>query len=389
MDSILSLDNLKLNSVKRLASYIAENDLDCLFKKYIENQLEINGNIDFVEGYIIGVYKREKNLPKEYCMLLDKYKEKYPNHILTLTINFDITKQGYDRIISLLDKKVVNNSIYYLSKKEWATLLEIKEAKELLSCILKINESSIVVMVIKIVTNWMTIEKFGNQEFIKFIFEFLYKNKELYESYYIFEVIELLKNIPDRYIDNIIELLAYFLDFSALKNDNMYQLNYLISLINGEYDEKIMEEVGKRLVIDFDNNYLRGESIKPFFNKLDESIVMNWINFDPNNRAKMIAYHLEMPSLDKYNVPKLTRKVLDEFEYDEKVFENFIFGIHGWECYNVESILNDKDNYMKILDTYEKDSSKLIVKWAEYEKNRIFNIEKNNKKYLGGYYRHI
>lgn len=389
MDEVLLSKDLNNSSVKRFASKLAQKDKKDMWLEYVEIQLENNKNIQFSMGYIIGVYQKIGYLPQKFETILDKYQNEYPHDILTISINTDISNRGYKRILNLLKLGYCNQNVVFLKKEEWGNLLELNEIKDLIGYILNINKEINILIVINIFTDWLKLKKFQEDNFIKFIFEILYTYDELYKSRYIFEVIELLKNLPKEYINKSIELVANLLDFSGVADSNMYQLQYLSSLINDNYDKKIMNEVGKKLLKDTEASLIKGCSIQPFFDKLPSDIVMEWIKKDSEKRAKNIAYHLREPSLEKYYISELTKMVLEEFEENEEVYNMFWLGIHNWECYSVEDVINKKQKSIELLNKYENESSKLIKRWANDEKNRIYEIEKNYKINLVEYNRHI
>lgn len=389
MDEVLSSKDLNNASVKRLASKLAQKDKNDRWLNYVEIQLENEKSIQFSMGYIMGIYKRNGYLPEKIGNILDKYQNKYPQDILTISINTDISNTGYKRILNLLELGYCNQSVVFLKKKEWGNLLELNEIKDLIKYILNDKREVNILIVINIFTDWLNLKKFQEDNFIKFIFKILQKYNEIYNSHYIFEIMELLRNLPKEYIDKSIELVANLLDFSGVADSNIYQLEYLNSLIDGTHDEKIMHEVGKKLLKDMEDCLIKGSSIQPFFDKLPSDIVMEWIKKDSEKRAKNIAYHLSEPSLEKYYIAELTMKVLGEFEESEEVYNMFWKGTHNWKCYSSEDIINKKQKSMELLNKYENESLKLIKRWACDEKNRINEIEKNHKISLSEYSRYI
>lgn len=66
--------------------------------------------------------------------------------------------------------------------------------------------------------------------------------------------------------------------------------------------------------------------------------------------------------------------MLDQFERDETVFQRFFMGIHSYEVYSYEELVQSSEKVFTLLEQCNQHISKSIRCWVDYERSHIDGI---------------
>jgi hypothetical protein len=111
------------------------------------------------------------------------------------------------------------------------------------------------------------------------------------------------------------------------------------------------------------------------FTSLPVDIVTNWLNTHGVEAARKIARHLPAPALDATGaplLPPLTEFVLATFGDDERVFVEFLAGVHSLQTY-MGDIASLHDHEALIASKFLTHPISAVRRWAriELEESRL------------------
>ncbi|RYZ17355.1 MAG: hypothetical protein EOO70_02160 [Myxococcaceae bacterium] len=134
-------------------------------------------------------------------------------------------------------------------------------------------------------------------------------------------------------------------------------------------DSLIMSALGKVMLKGDRNQLFYIFKFTTLFESIKTSIATDWTNANGVEAARRLARHLPSPYLDGEGlpvVPELTRRVLSDFESDERTFQEFCAGTHSLELM-VGDIAGQYDQYANVASKFLAHPLRRIREWAQYE----------------------
>jgi hypothetical protein len=132
--------------------------------------------------------------------------------------------------------------------------------------------------------------------------------------------------------------------------------------------EAVMEEIG-RLMLDEQLSHIFFAAKFHLFASLPETIVIDWLKVQGVEAARTIARHLPAPSLDGAGaplLPPLTEFVLGTYGDDERVFVEFVAGLHSLQTYTGD-IASIHDREASIATKFLTHLIPAVQRWARIE----------------------
>ena len=168
-------------------------------------------------------------------------------------------------------------------------------------------------------------------------------------------------------------------DFNnSYRSDNYYIYDFIVSIKNPDNEKIIMKYLGERLIISAKS--FKSEALHGFFDNFSLSVIKEWIDENPNERAPLIAYHLASPNLENKEFSELALYVLSVFGNDDTVYNSFILGGYNLVVYEPENYYNKKEEWYEMLKFHETSPIAFIRQWAKYKKKRIEGICDDHRK---------
>ena len=126
-------------------------------------------------------------------------------------------------------------------------------------------------------------------------------------------------------------------------------------------------------------------SFRPPFHTLTLNLptifVTEWIEEDVQKRAACIGFHLPTPSLEKVDVPEITRVILNRYGNDDVVIQRFRIGAEGWRSFNMSEVEDLVEREETVLQEYDNDKDRAIRLWAEDEWQTLQNMLKDKERW--------
>lgn len=376
-DQILSIDNIKDHLYIFFAEILGELDFDYKFIQKINNNF-ITGNNYFSEYYYLGLYNRIKKLPDFIVQELEKSISENPFGVLKISVLCDFTDTGRKRILKLLQKGIVNNSILGLGEKNWATILSIKDMKEILNILIKNGTTNGAYYFFQLGRLWL--RNFQSDKLVDSLFQCMADLPKAVYRHHTLEFIRLMESMPPQFTHKCITLVIQSIDFSSSIDNQYYQIDFIKKHAKGPYAKEIAYEVCSCLEAQSEHTQ-SGFSFSLLINMLSAQAILQWIRIKGNKRAELIAYHLPSPSLEKQFIPEVTLIVLKEYGNDKEVLNRFLSGSHALKVYNLNEVAHTSTTTLKVLEAYKNDSLMAICQWAEYERNWINGILKQKQEF--------
>jgi hypothetical protein len=365
-----------------LMQKLGENDVNDNYYCYIEKLLKSNLLNNIVANYMYGYKIRKKILPEKFIKLLEEYKYKYSDYILSITVYVDLSDSGFYRTLEIIKNGTKNSSILgnfrYI---EWNTFLDESKKLVLLKTIrhyVSKQEANRLILFL----NYMWQNKTISNERIKLVISVLYDISEKYDmDLWIWE--ENIKIIPNNYIKEKIEILINTFE----RNHDLTLHEYIIKIIRylgKDYSNIIVPEIGK-VFMNTKNFYILNEVYKGLFDDFNICDVKKWVIKEGEDAAIVVARHLKSPEPNEENniyVPELTEWILYTYENSDKVFQEFIKGRYLFQAYSVDEKIAEHDNLVKKMHPYLNHRLRRIKEWAKYEikhSETIIEDHKNNE----------
>lgn len=326
----------------------------------------------FLRGYYLGIYKKNGMLQEPFFNVLDEIARTNADFVLWASVVFDVSDNGYKRILSLLNASSSINCMENIKYKEWYSFLSSDRKIELCNNISNCENRLKYIICFELLQGWIQQGEKSSAiyEVCIQLFEKCLAENSRYE---IHTITELLKKCPKKYHNQTIRLMISLFNF----NDSYGSVNYYIkdfigSIKNEDNEKKILEQLGEKLILS--NQSLRGPAIRGFFDDFSLATVKEWIEEKPFDRAPLIAYHSASPNLSQKEFSPLTKYLLTTYQNSQEVYKNFILGGYNFVVYTPEDYYNTCDEWYELLKEYEDSSFDRIRQWAEYEKKRIEDI---------------
>jgi hypothetical protein len=148
-------------------------------------------------------------------------------------------------------------------------------------------------------------------------------------------------------------------------------LSYLESLA-GRHPDAVMESFGEALINPALGWRLGAHRLHELVEALPADLVIGWLNTHGRPAAIGLARHLPLPFVDasgKPVLPELTANVLEKFEEDERVFQEFCAGGHSGQMYEGD-IAAQHEQEGEVARRFLDHPLRLVREWAQYEIDR-------------------
>lgn len=374
--TILSLDNIHDYSFSRFAQALGKADTSYKLNEVIGENFVSGGN-SFSENYYFGIYGRLKEMPDFLKQTLCNAFDRNPEGVFRVSVVCDFSNEGTERIIGLVEKGMINNYVLSLGEQWQTRQLSLEQMERILSALVKGSSRNYVLFFFLIGEMWLKASPSVELEDILYQYTIELPLKECQHNSTNF--VKLIELMP-RHFRECLNLVIQSIDYSSFLNTQPAQVSFVQKHSRGQYAKEIAFCVCDCLEAQFDQIFC-AHSFSMLIYLLAPDMVLDWIEQEPDNRAKIIAFHLPMPSLHEQNVPEITLKVLEQYGSDEKVFRKFLFGIHAFETYTLEGVKENSEKTFKVLEEYMKHPFALIRKWAEYETERIKGLIKEKEQF--------
>lgn len=372
---MLSLNDIGDYSFSLFAHALGELDTSYKLKEVIGRNF-VCGSNSFSDDYYIGIYNQNKTIPDFVKQILDQAITQNPNGVLKIRIVCDFSNEGTERIIGLLEEGIINNYIFTLGKQWQIRQLSLVQMERIICALVKNCTYDSIFYFFKIGEMWL--DAFPHDELENILYQYIIKiplNERQRNSTGFVEMLEHMHH----HLLECLNLVIQSIDYSSFLDTQTAHILFIKKHSHGQYAKEIAFGVCDCLEAQF-NQVPCTLSFSLLINLLVPDMVLKWIKYDPNERAKIIAYHLPAPSLEEINVPEITLKVLEQYENNEKVFCQFIIGIHAFETYTLESVEKNSVKTFAMLEKYKNHKLALIRKWAEYEINQLKSLIKEKEQ---------
>lgn len=372
---MLSLNDICDYSFSLFAHALGELDTSYKLKEVIGVNF-VSGSNSFSDDYYIGIYNQNKTIPDFVKQILDQAITQNPNGVLKIRIVCDFSNEGTERIIGLLEEGIINNYIFALGEQWQIRQFSLVQMERIICALVKNCTYDSIFYFFKIGEMWL--DAFPHDELENILYQYIIKiplNERQRNSTGFVEMLEHMHH----HLLECLNLVIQSIDYSSFLDTQTAQILFIKKHSHGQYAKEIAFGVCDCLEAQF-NQVPCTLSFSLLINLLVPDMVLKWIKYDPNERAKIIAYHLPAPSLEEINVPEITLKVLEQYENNEKVFCQFIIGIHAFETYTLESVEKNSVKTFAMLEKYKNHKLALIRKWAEYEINQLKSLIKEKEQ---------
>lgn len=377
-----------VTSLMKLAEKIAIFDTQEKYKEYVISLIGENKLIKFVTSYINGIQREQNSLPNWCINILDEFELIYPHSILSITISCDVTKIGFSRILRIIEStKEISYELFQMQLRGWGELLTEGERVTLFN---KINsfvpdENSMqVILRLNNMWNHGKKEVKVSDDMSNILLGTLERCLMEHLNFDDWDWTETIKIIPEKYINNICQLLALALINSSEGHSQLENLalSNLIQFANKGFSSIIMDYLGvlmlhEKLSYKFFIHVFRG-----LFEALDIDVVKEWVKKNGIEAARVLARHIASPApsdSDLACVPPLTEWLLSEYEMDDRFFREFLAGRHSFEVFNIESTVEGHEQLVTVMQPYLNHKLKRVRDWAEYEIRNSDYIRKDHE----------
>lgn len=336
---------------------------------YISNKKLDNS---FLRGYYLGVYKKNGILPELLINILDEIVGTNADFVLWASVVFDISDNGYKRILSLLNVPSSINCMENMKYKEWYSFLSSERKIELCNSLSNCENGLKYTICFELLQGWI-LQGEKSSAIYEVCIQLFEKCLAENSRFEIYTITELLKKCPKQYHNQAIRLMIGLFNFNDLYGSVDYYINDFILSIKNEDNEKIiLEHLGEKLILS--NQSFRGKAMRGFFDNFSLAVVKEWIENNPSERAPLIAYHSDSPNLSQKDFSPLTIYILTTYKNSQEVYKNFILGGYNFVVYEPEDYYNKCDEWYELLKEYENSPFDRVRQWSEYEKKRIEDI---------------
>lgn len=249
----------------------------------------------FIKGYLQGIYDKEGTLPRNIYSDIDNLKSQNQDRAVILTTFFDLSAEGFDKIIHLLNKKENANCIFYLRAPSWNDFLTEEQKINLIDAISTCTTNGFN-MLAELLACWNrwggTTDKIMNH-FINTLekMELSYKENRWFLVFSAFG-----KAKPEIKYHFLKLVLKHFNFKKTYIHTNGDILELMKSCITPYTEKELMGLMGHQLIKSREEPFLQ-EPWYGIFDTFSVDTVIEWINDDPDKRAPLVTYHLLMPTI--------------------------------------------------------------------------------------------
>lgn len=368
---------LEKETINQLFFSLGKIDINNYYFQYIIKLFKEKKLTNLVIQYIRGNEKCNNSIRDKFMELLDKYADREAEYILHITTLVDLTEEGFDRILHIIENGINNykpleNLRYY----EWNQLLGENKKVTLFNYLKSQDNYEAYLLILNLNALWRN--NTISEERADLLIDIIKTKFSDIERYlWIWE--DNIRLIPEKYYLDKIDILT-----KTFKENNDISVEDLVITIIMEYDGKYSDIIVPKLgeaMLEKDSFMLK--SYKGLFEGFNILDVKNWVKERGEQAAIIIAHHMLSPKPteeDNTYVPELTRWIFEKFETNDKVYLEFIRSRYNFVVYSVGEIIQNHDKLIKEKKPYLKHPLRRIREWAKYEINRYNDIVENDKK---------
>ncbi|MGE6515640.1 hypothetical protein [Lysinibacillus sphaericus] len=382
-------DDVQHIFLQRLMRKIGYLDFENQFESFVSNLIMENKNTQIAIAYLQGVVTKENALPSLYKSILGNYEEEFPKSILMIVINCEVDNDGYQRLLKIIkkDESLIPN-LLSMQYSNWNKILSNTEIFELLKEI-KVASSDTFsrYTILKLAYGWHRINEitYSTQEMSVLLIEVLLECLSV-DTYKFddWDWQEVFKFISEDLIEHKIALLVMVLKskktgHSSLEN---FSLENLKKYAKEGYSDYVMSNLGKVMLNNYNNFIFYLHVYRGLFESIELDIVKKWVETNGVEAARALARHIDSPASKEDNeayVPPLTEWLLSTYEWDDRLYREFIAGRHSFEVINISETIKNHEHLEKAMEPYLSHNLSRVREWAEYEIKQSENLRKDNE----------
>lgn len=379
-------------STQLLMRKIGFLDVDRKFEKYITLSIIENKSVQITISYLQGLMSKEHLLPRTYTDILNSYEEQFPDNIFLITIRCDISESGYERLLRILSREIdlnVNSieSLLQIQYSKWNDVLKSSQMLKLCSFIQKFSTNTFSrYIILKLCHGYYHYNKIQNMnlKMSEFIIEVMLEciNDDKYKLDD-WDWQEVFKLIADELVEKKIILLINVLNSKKTGHSQLeiFALKYIKELAGNGYSEHVMSHLGKAILND--TNYVFYLHVyKGLFESIELKYVKKWIEENGIEAARIVARHIESPVVRNNNdlyIPPLTEWILEKFDWDDRLFREFLAGRHSFEVVNISSVVSNHEKFENEMRPHVNHKLSRIGQWVEYEIQHSESFKKHEE----------
>lgn len=375
-------------SIQKIMGTIGSLDQENQFENFIINCIKENKYVMVVNAYLQGLVGKEGCLPRLYTNILDEYENVFPHTILTIVIKCEINNSGYNRILRIIEND--KNLIGGLLPLQYSTWNEILSDSQMLEMFLRIETASDNILsryiILKLAHGWhrQNNKTVAEQEMslllLKILLDCLIVENYKFDDWEWEQIFEILS---EDLVNNKIELLVTVL--KSKKSGHSYlegvALKHLKKFAREGHSEYVMATLGEAMLNN--KNYIFYLHVfRGLFESVEIDVVKRWVEANGIEAARALARHIESPSSKEKNesyIPPLTEWLLSTYEWDDRLFNEFIAGRHSFEVINISEAINNHKNLVSEMEPYLQHKLRRVKQWAEYEIKQSEGMKKNEQ----------
>ena len=316
----------------------------------------------FIKGYLQGIYGKEGTLPRNIYSDIDNLKSQNPDRAVILTIFFDLSAEGLDKIIHLLNKTENTNCLFYLQTPAWNDFLTEEQKINLIDAISTCTTNGFD-MLAELLACWNRLGGTTDKIMNHFI-NTLEKMELSYKENRWFLVFSVFGKAKPEIKYHFLKLVLKHFDFNktcSYTNGNILKL--MKSCVTPDTEKDLMGLMGHQLIKSREEPFLQ-EPWYGIFDTFSVDTVIEWINDDPDKRAPLVTYHLLMPTITSPEITPLTSKILNDFDGNPQVEKELLSGQFHHIFISADLIYCNKKEWLDLTEKYKYSSNSLIRKWA-------------------------
>jgi len=323
--------------------------------RILEESPEIGYELYMAGGTLMNAFQRTIRLVDD-----KKLSAKYLGRLMFGALGRDLTPEKLQQILERLSEDIENGDSAAIQISLQFLHFQLKDKSK------KVEDS--------------ILEQFNIREFAWHLVEVASLNDAM-ESYYWTEIIEALVYYDAERAIKIVSrgLLGDDINFEETCKE------ILISLAL-KYPELVMHHVGELILDDSTGWRFISGAHRDFVQSLPSEIVINWIEAHGIKAARKLAGNLPAPFVDDNSdpvVPHLTEFVLENFENDDEVFNEFILGVGKLRGYSgtSEDIVAQHEREAEIAQNFLDHPLRRVREWAQYEEEYARNLADRERQF--------
>lgn len=330
---------------------------------------------NLLTGYLEGIVLQLGFLPPAVSKVLDVIGPTHPVSVIIVTLNCDVSDEGFERLLQLVLLSGPNPSVRMqgLWLRGWSEKLSVEQKGRALELMLSLGKEGDVwayKIALDLVKHWSyKVWDELPEPVSKPVADILEACLEDDRSFDEWDWTRAVKRLHQSHAKRRIELLVQAITsrgFYDVKNNSLSMLSELAR----EHPEDVMRSVGRRALAEETKWLFWVNDYRGLFEAIGLDTVSKWIKDEGGViGARAIARHVgapvSLPDNPTY-VPPLTEWLLSEFEDDDQVFEQFCLGRNSGQVY-VGPIRRYFEGTEERVNPFLNHPLRRVREWAEYE----------------------